>query len=46
MRYLGSKESLTGSIRELLQERNLLQGNLVFFDAFCSHGDRHLGVCL
>lgn len=38
MRYLGSKESLTGSIRELLQERNLLQGNLVFFDAFCGMG--------
>ncbi len=38
MRYLGSKESLTGSIRELLQERNLLQGNMVFFDAFCGMG--------
>jgi len=38
MRYLGSKGSLTGSIRELLQERNLLQGNLVFFDAFCGMG--------
>ena len=38
MRYLGSKESLTGSIRELLQECNLLQGNLVFFDAFCGMG--------
>ncbi len=38
MRYLGSKESLTGSIRELLQEHNLLQENLVFFDAFCGMG--------
>ena len=38
MRYLGSKESLTGSIRELLQERGLLQGNLTFFDAFCGMG--------
>lgn len=38
MRYLGSKESLTGSIQELLRERNLLQENLIFFDAFCGMG--------
>ncbi|MBR0078731.1 MAG: DNA adenine methylase, partial [Bacteroidales bacterium] len=38
MRYLGSKESLTDSIKELLQEHNLLQKNLVFFDAFCGMG--------
>ena len=38
MRYLGSKESLTDSIKELLQEHNLLQRNYVFFDAFCGMG--------
>lgn len=38
MRYLGSKETLTDSIRALLQKHNLLQGNLVFFDAFCGMG--------
>lgn len=38
MRYLGSKESLTASIRELLQEHGLLQRNLTFFDAFCGMG--------
>lgn len=38
MRYLGSKEKLTDSIRALLQNNNLLQGNLVFFDAFCGMG--------
>ena len=38
MRYLGSKETLTDSIRALLRNHNLLQGNLVFFDAFCGMG--------
>lgn len=38
MRYIGSKESLTDSIKELLQKHNLLQRNLVFFDAFCGMG--------
>lgn len=38
MRYLGSKETLTDSIRALLRDHNLLQGNLVFFDAFCGMG--------
>ncbi len=38
MRYLGSKETLTDSIRALLQNHNLFQGNLVFFDAFCGMG--------
>ena len=38
MRYLGSKETLTDSIRTLLQNHNLLQGNLIFFDAFCGMG--------
>lgn len=38
MRYLGSKDSLVDSIIGLLQERNLLQRNLTFFDAFCGMG--------
>lgn len=38
MRYLGSKESLTDSIKSLLQNHNLLQGNMIFFDAFCGMG--------
>lgn len=38
MRYLGSKETLTDSIRAILQNHNLLHGNLVFFDAFCGMG--------
>ena len=38
MRYLGSKESLTDSIKELLHEHNLLQRNYIFFDAFCGMG--------
>lgn len=38
MRYLGSKESLTGSIKELLQEHDLLRENQVFFDALCGMG--------
>ena len=38
MRYIGSKESLVDSIKSLLQRHNLLQRNLVFFDAFCGMG--------
>ena len=38
MRYLGSKESLTEPIIQLLAEKGLLQRNLVFFDAFCGMG--------
>lgn len=38
MRYLGSKDTLTDSIKALLQSHNLLQGKLVFFDAFCGMG--------
>lgn len=38
MRYLGSKEALTDSIKALLQNHNLLQKKLVFFDAFCGMG--------
>lgn len=38
MRYLGSKESLTEAIIQLLADKGLLQRNLVFFDAFCGMG--------
>lgn len=38
MRYLGSKETLTNSIKALFDNHNLLQENLVFFDAFCGMG--------
>lgn len=38
MRYLGSKESLTDSIKEFLKRHNLHHRNLVFFDAFCGMG--------
>lgn len=38
MRYLGNKESLIAPILDLLEEHNLLQRNLVFFDAFCGMG--------
>lgn len=38
MRYLGSKESLTAPIIQLLANNGLLQRNLVFFDAFCGMG--------
>ena len=38
MRYLGSKESLTEPIVQLLAEKGLLQRNMVFFDAFCGMG--------
>ena len=34
MRYLGSKESLTEPIIKLLDDKNLLWKELVFFDAF------------
>lgn len=38
MRYIGSKESLTDPIIQLLNEKGLLQRNYVFFDAFCGMG--------
>ncbi|MBQ6154966.1 MAG: DNA adenine methylase [Bacteroidales bacterium] len=38
MRYLGSKETLADSIKVLLRNHNLVQRNLVFFDAFCGMG--------
>ncbi len=38
MRFLGNKESLLGDIEKLLSEKNLLNSNLAFFDAFCGTG--------
>lgn len=38
MRYLGSKESLTQYIYDLLKSHNLLHHELVFCDAFCGMG--------
>lgn len=38
MRYLGNKESITDEIINLLNEKNLLDNNLTFFDAFCGTG--------
>lgn len=38
MRYLGSKESLTEPIIQLLVDKGLLQRDIVFFDAFCGMG--------
>lgn len=38
MRYLGSKESLIEPIFQLLADKNLLQREYVFFDAFCGMG--------
>jgi adenine-specific methyltransferase len=38
MRYLGSKETLSEDVLQLLREKNLLVPNLVFCDAFCGMG--------
>ncbi|MGH2075164.1 DNA adenine methylase [Aerococcus urinaeequi] len=38
MRYLGNKESLVNEIETLLNEKDLLNRNLSFFDAFCGTG--------
>ena len=38
MRYLGNKDSIVDQIKNLLAEKNLLNENLVFFDAFCGTG--------
>ncbi|MCI7597459.1 MAG: DNA adenine methylase [Prevotella sp.] len=38
MRYIGSKESITGNILKLLQEKDLLRQGLTFFDSFCGMG--------
>ncbi|MBM7839576.1 adenine-specific DNA-methyltransferase [Alkalihalobacillus xiaoxiensis] len=38
MRYIGNKETITPEIYDLLKEKNLLNKNLTFFDAFCGTG--------
>lgn len=38
MRYLGSKESLTDQIIQLLHEKEIAQDDLIFCDAFCGMG--------
>lgn len=38
MRYLGSKESLTNHIIQLLQDKGIAEHELVFCDAFCGMG--------
>lgn len=38
MRYLGSKDSLTEQITDLLERKGLLKKELTFFDAFCGMG--------
>jgi len=38
MRYLGNKESLTGQIKRLMEQKGLLRKEYVFFDAFCGMG--------
>ena len=38
MRYLGNKESMVSEIYSLLAEKNLIDEELSFFDAFCGSG--------
>lgn len=38
MRYLGNKESILQDIENLLQKKQLLDRELIFFDAFCGTG--------
>ena len=38
MRYLGNKDLLIDYIKEFLNQKNLLNNNLIFFDAFCGTG--------
>ena len=38
MRYLGNKDSILTDIRKLFEEKELLNSNLTFFDAFCGTG--------
>lgn len=38
MRYLGNKDSITDNIRQLLADKQLLDQDLTFFDAFCGTG--------
>ena len=38
MRYLGNKESILDEIKDLLEQKQLLKKNYIFFDAFCGTG--------
>lgn len=38
MRYLGNKESIIHEIKKLLEDKDILDNNLRFFDAFCGTG--------
>ncbi len=38
MRFIGNKELIVPEIVNLLKEKNLLNKNLTFFDAFCGTG--------
>lgn len=38
MRYLGNKELILPEINQILEEKNLLGQDLMFFDAFCGTG--------
>ena len=38
IRYLGNKTSILSEIKKLLNEKKLLNKNLVLFDAFCGTG--------
>ena len=38
IRYLGNKTSILSEIKKLLHEKNLLNKNLILFDAFCGTG--------
>lgn len=38
MRYLGNKDSIIHEIKNLLEDKQILNGNLSFFDAFCGTG--------
>lgn len=38
MRYLGNKEALVTEIYKILNEKQLIQKKLIFFDAFCGTG--------
>lgn len=38
MRYLGNKDSITGTIKELILSKVNIQPDTIFFDAFCGTG--------
>ena len=38
LRYLGNKTSILSNIEELLENKNLLNKHMTFFDAFCGSG--------